>query len=135
VVDHDVANGADRVVEAAAIRDTEVLGHRDLNAVDAVAIPDGLEDRIGEAQEEDLRQPHQTQEVVDAVELVLSDVLVDLPSELACGFEVVSEWLLDDDPRGLGEPGVVEPLDGHPEERGRDLQIEDRRARTLDLGR
>jgi hypothetical protein len=47
---HDVAYRADRVVEAAASFDAKALGHRDLHVVDVVAIPDRLEERIGEAE-------------------------------------------------------------------------------------
>ena len=103
MVDHHVPEGADRVVEAAAVGHAEVLRHRDLDAVDAVAIPDGLEHRIRESQIENLAQAHHAQEVVDPVELVLTDVLVDLRGELAGGGEVVAEGLLDHHPRVLGQ--------------------------------
>ena len=43
VVDHRViADGADLVVELPAPLDAERLGHRDLDALDVVAVPDGL---------------------------------------------------------------------------------------------
>ena len=99
VVDDDVAQRADRVVEVAAILDAEVLGHRDLDALDVVPVPDRLEHRVREAQEEDLLEAHLPEEVVDPVELRLVDVLVQLVGERAGGFEVVAEGLLHDDAR------------------------------------
>ena len=103
VVDHHVAQGADRVVEVAAVVDAEVLGHRDLDRGDVVAVPDRLERRVREPQVEDLRQAHLPQEVVDPVQLRLVDVLVDLLVELARRREVVPERLLDDDAGVLGQ--------------------------------
>ena len=78
VVDDDVAQRADRVVEVAAILDAEVLGHRDLHALEVVPAPERLEHRVREAQVEDLLEPHLPEVVVDPVELRLVDVLVEL---------------------------------------------------------
>jgi hypothetical protein len=95
VVDDDVAQRADGVVEVPAILDAEVLGHRDLHALDVVAVPDGLEDRVREPQEEDLLEAHLPEVVVDPVELRLVDGLVQLVGERAGGLAVVPERLLD----------------------------------------
>ena len=128
VVDDDVAQRADRVVEVAAILDAEALGHRDLDVRDVVAAPDRLEHRVREPQIEDLAQPHLAEKVIDAIELALIEVLMDLVGQLAGRSEVVAERLLDHDTRGLGQPGVGQALDHSPEQKRRDLQIEDRRA-------
>ena len=45
---------------------------------------------------------------------------------------VVAERLLDDDPRGLRQPGLGEALDDPAEEERRDLEVEDRRLGALD---
>ena len=134
VVDHHVPEGANGVVEAATVGDSEVLRHRDLDAGDAVAVPDGLEHHIPESQIENLGQAHHAEEVVDPVELVLADVLMDLRGKLAGGGEVVAEGLLDDHSRMPGQTGLGQSLDRHAEEGGRDLQIEDRVFRPLDVG-
>jgi hypothetical protein len=42
------------------------------------------------------------------------------------------EWLLDDDPRVLREAGVGEPFHDRGEERGRNLEVEDRGRHALD---
>ena len=94
---HDVAHRADRVVEVAAVGDAEVLAHRDLHRGDELPVPDRLEDRVREAEVEDVLDRHLPEEVVDAVKLRLVDEGVQLGVQLACGREVVAERLLDDD--------------------------------------
>ena len=132
VVDHYVAQRADRVVEVAAVVDAEVLGHRDLDAGDVVAVPDRLEDRVREPQVEDLGQPHLPEEVVDPVELLLVHVRGQLVGQRACRLEIVAERLLDDDPRVLREAGAGQAADHHAEQRRRDLEVEDRAAGAVE---
>ena len=126
VVLHDVAHGADRVVEVAAAGDAEVLAHRDLHARDELPVPDRLEDRVREAEVEDVRDGHLPEVVVDPIELRLVDQGVQLLVERTCGGDVVSERFLDDDARILGQSRVREPADDRAEERRRDLEVEDR---------
>ena len=78
MVDDDVAQRADRVVEVAAVLDAEVLGHRDLDALHVIAVPDRLQHPVREAQEDDLLEAHLPEVVIDPVELGLVDVLVQL---------------------------------------------------------
>jgi hypothetical protein len=47
---HHVAQGAGLVVEGAALFHAQVLGDRDLDVGDVLAPPDGLEQRVAEAQ-------------------------------------------------------------------------------------
>ena len=51
VVLHHVADRAGLVVERAAALHAEVLGHGDLHALDVVAVPERLEEGVGEAEE------------------------------------------------------------------------------------
>ena len=132
MVDDDVAQRSDRVVEVAAVLDAERLGHRDLDRLDVVPVPDRLEDRVLEAEVEDLVQPHLPEVVVDPEELRLVDVLVQLGSERARRFEVVAERLLDHDARALRQAGVGELLHHAPEQERRDLEVEDRARLALD---
>ena len=67
MVDDDIPQRSDRVVEVTPILDTEALGHRDLHGLDVVAVPDRLEHRVREPQEEELLDSHLSEEVVDAV--------------------------------------------------------------------
>src|ERR1019366_394779 len=133
VVDDDIAQGPDRVVKAAAVLDAEGLSHRYLHARDVAAIPDRLEHRVGEAQVEKLLQPHLAEEVVDAVELVLGEMLVKLRGELSRRCEIVPERLLDDHPgRRRKRVSVSEAGDRRREERRRNLEVVDRRASSAD---
>ncbi len=125
VVLHDVAHRADRVVEVPAVGDVEVLAHRDLHGRDELPVPDRLEDRVREAQVEDVLDRHLPEEVVDAVQLRLVDQRVEGRVQLAGRREVVAERLLDDDARVLRETRLRETADDRAEERGRDLEVED----------
>ena len=128
VVLDDVPHRPDRVVEVAAVFDVEVLGHRDLDRGDEVAVPDRLEDGVREPQVEDVLDGHLPEEVVDPEDLGLVDQLVQLGVQLAGGREVVSERLLDDDARVLRQVLLREAGDDRREERRRDLEVEDAAA-------
>ena len=132
MVDDDVAQGADRVVEVAAVLDAEALGHRDLDGVDVVAVPDRLEHRVREPEVEDLLEAHLPEEVVDPVELRLVDVLVQLGGQRARRVEVVAERLLDDHSPVLGQAGLGQAFDDRAEQEGRDLEVEDRGGGAAD---
>ena len=77
---------------------------------------------------EDLVEPHLPEVVVDAEQLGLVDVLVQLRSERSSRLEIVSERLLDDDPRVRGQPCIAELLHHLSEQEWRDLEIEDGRV-------
>ena len=128
----DVSHRTDRVVEAPAVGDVEVLSHRDLHGGDEVPVPDRLEDRVREAEVEDVLDGHLPEEVVDAVELGLVDVRVQFRVQRASRREVVTEGLLDDDARVLGETCIRQAADDGAEQRGRDLEVEDRELRISD---
>ena len=133
VVDDDVAQSADRVVEVAAILNAEALGHRDLDALDVVAVPERLQHRVREAEVEDLLEAHLPEVVVDPVELRLVDVPVQLRGERAGRLEVVAERLLDHDARVRRQRRhSASPLDDPAEEERRDLEVEDRRCGAAD---
>ena len=126
VVLDDVPQAPDRVVEAAAVLDPEVLGHRDLHGLDVAAVPDRLEQGIREAQVGDVLNRFLAEEVVDPVDLALVQDLVDLVVQLDRRVQVVTEGLLDHDPCILRKPCAAEALDHPGEERWGDLQVEDR---------
>ena len=128
MVDHDVAQRADRVVEVTAILDAEALGHRDLDRLDVVAVPDRLEHGVGEPEVEQLLEAHLPEEVVDAVQLRLVDVLMHLRGERPGRREVVAERLLHHHPAAADQPGLGQALGDRAEQERRDLQVEHRRA-------
>ena len=83
MIDNHVAERTDRIVEVAAILHAKLLGHRDLDVVDEVAIPDWLEHGVREAQIQDLLEAHLAEVVVDAQDLRLVEVLVKLARQRA----------------------------------------------------
>ena len=76
VLEH-VADDAGRVVVAGAAADVDFLGHGDLHVVDVVAVPDRLEDRVGEPQHEQVLHRFLAEVVIDAVHLPLAEHGVD----------------------------------------------------------
>src|SRR5204862_3744822 len=132
VVDDDVAQRSDGVVEMAAVLDAERLRHRDLHGRQVVAAPNRLEHRARETQVDDLLHPHLCEVMVDAEELRLVDVPMELFCKLARGGEVVAEWLLHDDAGVLRQTRIRETLDNGRKEEGRDLEVEDGNARVAD---
>ncbi len=97
VVLDDVAQRAGLLVERAAAFDAEGFGHGDLHIVNVVAVPDRLEDAVGEAEDEEILHSLLAEVVIDAEDLALLEDGVDLMVELAGRIEIVAEGLLDDD--------------------------------------
>ena len=96
VLDH-VADRAGLLVEAPRPCDAEALGHGDLHAIDVVAVPDRLQERIGEAEIEQVLHRLLAEIVVDAEDRVLGEDRR-AASRLSARAEAVApERLLDDD--------------------------------------
>ena len=79
--DDHVAVGAGALVEVGPLREAQRLGHVDLDVVDVVAVPDRLEEAVGEAEGEDVLGRLLAEEVVDAEDLLLVEDLVQLGVE------------------------------------------------------
>ena len=63
---------AGRVVELAAPLDADRLGHGDLHVVDVIAVPQRLEDAVGEPEHHDVLDRLLAEIMVDAIDLALS---------------------------------------------------------------
>ena len=129
VVLDDVAPRADGVVVAGARADPDVLGHGDLHVVDVALVPQRLEDRVGEAQGEDVLDRLLAQVVVDAEDVVGAHDPPHQGVQLGRAGPVVAEGLLNDHappgPRGLvDQPGGGDALGDGREPAGRDRQVE-----------
>ena len=123
VVLDDVADRAGRVVEAAAALDAEVLRHRDLHALDVGAIPERLEDRIREADEQHVVNGPLAEVMVDPEDVALDERAEQDPIQLARRGEVLAEWLLDDDAGALRAARSRQLLDDGSEQRRRDREV------------
>ncbi len=111
--DHHVPEGTGLLVERSPEADRQGLGHVDLDVVDVLTVPDGLEEPVGEAEGQDVLGRLLAQEVVDAEHLVVVEDLLNHRVELAGAGEVGPERLLHDDPGPLGQPCFAEgPHDG-----------------------
>src|SRR5581483_5760809 len=91
VRDDHVAERASLLVEPTARADRQRLRHVDLDVIDEVAVPDRLEEAVGEPESEDVEGRLLAEEVVDAKDLLLGEDLVDGGVQLAGALEVPAE--------------------------------------------
>ena len=94
-----------------------------------IAVPQRLEDAVGEAQHQNVLDGFFAEEMIDAVDLVLGQHLEDLGVESPRRGKVMPEGLLNDHPppcflRLVGEAGAAELLDHRTKEPVSDRQIE-----------
>ena len=82
VVLDDVAQRADLLVELAPALHAEVLRHRDLHLAHVVAVPDRLEERVGEPEVEDVLDRLLAEVVVDPEDVLLGEDRVEHLVEL-----------------------------------------------------
>src|SRR5208283_1101609 len=75
--DDHVAIGASLFVESDAVSEVQRLRHVDLDVVDEIAVPDRLEQPVGEAEGEDVLRRLLAEEMVDAEYLFVFEDLAD----------------------------------------------------------
>ncbi len=126
---HDVAHRARLLVEPAAALDADRLGHGDLHVVDEVAVPDGLEDAVGEAQDEDVLDGLLAEVMVDPEDLALAERRGHGGVERLGRGGVAPERLLDHERSrrraAARQAGLAEHRRDEREDRRRRGQIED----------
>src|SRR5258708_3133697 len=106
---HDhIAKRPNRFVKPAAFAETQRLRYVDLHVVDEVAIPDRLEESVGETERENILRRFLAKKVVDPEDLLLAEYFVQAPIQRHCTREVGAEWLFHDDPRALDEVRLAE---------------------------
>ena len=106
---NDVANGASLFIKAAATIDAEFLGHRDLHALDVVVVPDGLEQRIGKAHDEQVLYRLFAEKMVDAKNAGFVEDIVQRRVECLSGCEIAAKRFLNDDSCALRASRRAEP--------------------------
>ena len=111
VVLDDVPYGARLVVEAPPPLDANALGHGDLHAVDVVAVPDRLEQRVAEAEIEQVLHRLLAEVVIDTEDVHLGKYGKERPVERLRGGQVTTERLLRHDAATSGAAGATELLD------------------------
>ena len=114
--DDHVAVGAGLFVKPDALSKFECFRHVDLDMVDEVAVPDGLEQTIGKAEGKDVLGRFLAEEMVDPENLFLGKDPMQLGVQRDSALEIGAERLLHDDARPLGEFGIRQEL--HDLQRG-----------------
>ena len=135
VLDH-VPEGPGLVVVAGPALDPEAFRHGDLDALHQVAVPQGLEDGVGEPEDQEVPDGFLAQVVVDPVDLGFVEIAVDLLVEGDGRVQVFAEGLFHHQPgpaRGLVEAGLAQAIDGRQKGRGRQGQVKDPVAREMVL--
>ena len=120
---HHVAIRAGRFVEPGALAEPERLRNVDLHVVDEVAVPDRLEQSVGEAEREDVLRRLLAQEVVDPEDLIFGEHLVQLGIQRHRARQVGAERLFHDDPGPLDEIGFAEHAHRRQGGAGRHAQV------------
>ncbi len=132
VVLHDVPDRARLVVEFPPTLDAEGLRHRDLHAVDVVAVPDRLEEGVGEAEHCEVLDGPLAEVMVDAEDVRLVERRVERGVERARRLEIPPEGLLDDDARIARAARSREPFDDGREHARRDREVVRRSVRLAE---
>ena len=101
----DVADGAGLVVVAGALADALLLRDGDQDRLHQGAVPDRLEERVGEAEREHVLDGVLGQVVVDAEDLLFLERRGELGVQLLRRSQVVAQRLFDHDPARIVLPG------------------------------
>src|SRR5699024_3514804 len=123
-----------RLVEADTAADTERLGYVDLHVVDEVAVPDRLEQSVGEPERQDVLSGLLAQEVVDTKDLALIEGLVLRRVQRECAAQVGAEGFLHDDARAAYEAGFGECADDRQSCARRNAQVMQSVGLTAEFG-
>ena len=111
VGDDHVLEGAGALVEVGPLVEAQRLRDVDLDVVDEVAVPDRLEQAVGETERQDVLRGLLAQEVVDAEDLSLAEGLVHEVVEFDRAGKVGAERLLHHHPGALDQLGVAQHRD------------------------
>ena len=109
--DDHVSIGAGLLVEGEALAEVERLRHVDLHMIDEIAVPDRLEQAVGEAEGENVLRRLLAEKMIDAEDLILGEDLVQFVVERDRALKIGAERLFHDDARPLGEIGLRHQLD------------------------
>ena len=122
-----VAQCAGAFVVIGAGGDADILGHGDLHVVDEVAVPQRLNQGIGEAEHQQVLHGFLAKIVVDAEHLLLVEMLMQDAIQQTGALDILAERLFDDDAMmaaRLVQPGLVQPADDGAEIGRLDRKVE-----------
>src|SRR5262249_27066952 len=98
-------------------------GHADLHTLDMMAIPEGFQERIGEAEEEQVVHRPLAQVMVDAEDRLLVEGAKQGTVERLRREEIVTERFFNDDASAVCASSFAQLFYNHPEQPGRDGEI------------
>ena len=102
---HHVAQRTGALVIAGAVADTAGLGHGDLHLIDMIAVPQGLDQGIGETEHQEILHCLLAQVVIDPVDALLCKMPVQAGIQAQGAGEVLAEGLFDHDAVATGRGG------------------------------
>src|SRR5262249_39594909 len=118
-----VANGAGFVVERAAPLDAEIFGHRDLHALDAIPVPERLDEAVGEADEQHVMHRPFAQVMVDAEDRALVEAAEQRAVEGLGRREIATERLFDDHASAVRAAQSTQLIDDQRKQRWRYREV------------
>ncbi len=128
VILHHVAQRTSLLVERSSAFDAQCFRRGDLHVVDVIAVPDGLKNSVGKAEDQNVLHGLFAEVVVDAEDLALVEDGVDLMVEFAGRVKIVTERFFNDDRCSaffrLRHALRAQVLDNAGEELGRRGEIE-----------
>ena len=93
---HHVPDRSGLLIEKAAPLNSEILRHRDLNAVHVIAVPDGFEKGVGKPEQKQVLHRLFAQVMVDPVNVVFFKDRVNGLVERLRGGQIASERFFND---------------------------------------
>src|SRR5258708_38467874 len=81
--------------------DSGGFGGGDLDVVDVVAIPEGIDDVVRKAEDHDVLDGFFAEVMVDAADLLFGQDFLEMVVELNGGLQIMTEWSINDDARPL----------------------------------
>src|SRR5439155_26425020 len=111
------------VVESSAAADAEVLGHRDLDRLDVEAIPDRLQERVREAEEDQVLDRVLGEVMVNPENVPLAEASVKDGIEPSRRGEISAERLLEDETGSRATTRVFELSHNLLEQLGRNGHV------------
>src|SRR5205807_1569583 len=112
-----------RIAANVSTVETEPFRHRDLHALDVMAVPHRLQEGVRETEEQEILHRLLAEIVVDAEDALLIEYLMQRRVERPRTREVASEWLFHHDARGACAPRGAEPLSDGLKHGGRNGEV------------
>src|ERR1700722_1513667 len=119
----NVADGSSLIVKTSSALYTEVLRHRDLNALDVVAVPKGFDKRIGKAERQHIVYCSLAKIMVNTEDVSFVEGRKQNLVQFLRRRQIMPEWFLYDDLRAFAAIRFGQMPDDGFEQRRRNCQV------------